>query len=264
MGKFQGAGEISIAKRNLLTGKPSTAFRSLGCVDVFDPKFTIEKGTPHIERCSGQGQIDYQGIKSRGGSLDLTFTEWNMNNIIFMFNGTKVAASGEETTDEDEVLPEGIEAGDSWHLGADGDVTHQAITGDLGITDAASPAAPLVEGTHYLLDRVYGTLKFIDVDGFTQPFVVPAGYGYTNKASAVIFTAPTDEYFIRVNSKNVAQSLAKGIVELYRGKFDPPASVPLINDDFTSFAISATLYQDQDRANDSEYGQFGRVIPDLT
>lgn len=264
MGKFQGAGEISIAKRNLLTGKPSTAFKSLGCVDAFDPKFTIEKGTPHIERCSGQGAIDYQGIKSKQGSLDLTFTEWNMNNIVFMFNGTKVLGDNDaQTTDEEEVLPEGIEAGDSWHLGADGEVTHQAIT-DLEITDSGSPETTLTEGEHYSLDPVFGTIKFLDVEDLVQPFVIQPGYGFKNKASAVIFTAPADEYFIRVNSKNVAQGLAKGIVELYRGKFDPPSSVPLINDDFTSFAITATLYQDQDRTSDSDYGQFGRVVPDLT
>lgn len=261
MGKFQGAGEVSLAKRNLDTGKPSGPFRTLGCVDILDPKFTIEKGTPHIERCSGQGNIDYQGVKSKQGALDLTFTEWNMNNIIFMFNGTKVEAGGSQVADP-ETLPEGFEDGDYWHLGADGEVTHQAISG-LTISSAGSPPGPaLVEGTNYLLDPVYGTVKFIDIAGFTQPFVTNA-YGFEDKEAAVIFTAAADEYFVRFNSKNVAQGLAKGIVELYRAKFDPPPSVPLIGEDFASFAINAVLYQDQDRQEDSVYGQFGRVLPDL-
>lgn len=258
--KFQGAGEITVARRNLATGKPATAFQTFGCVDVFDPKFTVEKGTPHIERCSGLGQTDYQGEKSKSGTLDLSFTDWTIENIAKMLGGEIIPAS-EPAIADPETLPEGIVAGDAWHLGADGDVTHQAIT-DLTIKDSDSPQGTLVEGVNYTLDPVYGTIKFIDVDGFVQPFLTNA-YGYTNKRAVAIFKRTADEFFLRVNSKNVANALSKGIGEFYRAKFDPPSSFPLISDDMVTFSMAATLYADQDRAVDADYGQFGRMIPDL-
>lgn len=258
--KFQGAGEITVARRNPDTGFAASAFRSFGCVDVFDPKFSVEKGTPHIERCSGLGGTDYQGIKSRSGTLDLAFTEWNVRNIAFMLGGTIVEPGATDTADP-ETLPDGFENGDSWHLGANGAVTHQAITA-LVIKDSASPQITLVAGEHYLLDPVYGTVKFIDIAALTQPFVTNA-YGFTNAGGVAIFKNVSDEYIVRVNSKNVASNLAKGVGEFYRAQFDPPSSFPLIGEDFATFSLSANLYQDLTREVDAEWGQFGRMLPTL-
>lgn len=259
--KFQGAGEITVARRNPVTGFAASAFTSFGCVDVFDPKFTVEKGTAHIERCSGLGATDYQGIKSRSGTLDLSFTDWNIRNIAFMLGGEVIEATDPDTADP-ETLPDGFQNGDAWHLGASTGTTHQAITG-LVLKDSASPQATLVAGTDYILDPVYGTVKFVNVDAFTQPFQTN-GYGFTNKGGVAIFRRVADEFIVRVNSKNVASNLNKGIGEFYRAVFDPPSSFPLIGDDFATFSISANLYQDLSRDVDAEWGQFGRMLPDLT
>lgn len=263
MGKFMGAGEITVAKRNSVTGFPSGLFRSFGCVDIFDPKFTISRGQPHVERCSGDALIDAPGVvKERGGTLDLSFTEWNIKNIALMLGATIVDEASPAVAVA-ETLPAGVVDGDVWHLGMATGTSRHKITGLVLNEDGSPLGADLVLNTNYTLDADYGTIKFIDVAGKTQPFATNA-YGYTDREAAVIFNASEDEYIIRVNSKNVEQSKAKGIVELYRGRFNIIGSFPLIADDRTTFALTAELFGDSEREVDATYGRFGRVIPDLS
>lgn len=263
MAKFMGAGEVTVAKRNVNTGFPSGPFRTFGCVDVLDPKFTVERGNDHIERCSGEGLVDAPGvIKSRKGTLDLSFTEYNMRNIALML-GANIVEEAAPAVAAIETLPAGFEDGDYWHLGAATGTTRHTITG-LVINEDGSPAgADLLLNTNYTLDAALGTVKFIDIAGKVQPFQTNA-YGYTDKQAAVIFGGTEDEYIIRVNSKNVDNSLAKGIYEFYRGRFNLVGNYPLISDDRVTFAMTVELFGDQERELDATYGRFGRVIPDLS
>lgn len=259
MGKFMGAGEITVAKRNATTGFPSGAFTTFGCVDTFDPAFSEERGEDHVERCSGLGQVDDPGVvKKRSGTVSMTFTEWNIHNIAKMLQA-EIIAAGSPAVASPETLPAGLVDGDAWHLGMASGQSHQNITG-LTLTDDDSPPAALTLNTHYTLDAVFGTIKFIDIAGKSQPFITN-GYGYTQKQGAAIFTASDDEYIIRVNSLNARQSLAKGIVEFYRARFSIVGSLPLITDDRATFTLTADLIADQTREIDATWGQFGRVIP---
>lgn len=262
MGKFMGAGEITVAKRNPTTGFPSGPFKSFGCVDIFDPKFTIERGADHIERCTGEALVDAPGvIKSRKGVVDLSFTEWNMHNIALLLGATIVEEAAPAVAAA-ETLPTGFVDGDVWHLGMATGTSRHNITG-LVLNEDGSPAgADLVLDTNYTHDATYGTIKFIDIAGKVQPFATNA-YGYTDKQAAVIFNASEDEYIIRHNLLNVDQSLAKGIIELYRGKFNLAGSFPMINDDRVIFQMTADLLGDATRALDATYGRFGRIIPVL-
>lgn len=258
MGKFQGAGEISIAKLNPSTKRPVSAFRFLGCVDSFDPKFAVQKGAEHFERCSGLGLLDDQKIKSVSGSVDLTFTEWSTGNIAWMLNGG-IVPQGAPAVAAIETLPDDIVDGDQWHLGASSGVTRMNITA-LTLTDSASVPSALVLNTHYSLDPIYGTIKFLDVSTKVQPFVTNA-YGYTDPEAVPMLNAPGAQYMLRFNTLNVFNDLAKGVEELYIVQFDPIASLPGISDDFATFSMSGTTYADLTRAVDAEYGRFGRVIP---
>lgn len=261
MSKWQGAGELSIAKIHAVTKKPITAFRTLGCVDVFDPQLVIEKGTPHYERCSGLGQLDYQADKTRSMTANLTFTEWNTKNIALMFAATIVPAGEADTEDEDETLPDDIAVGEFWHLGASGVLTRQNITNWQGLQDSATvPNTPTID-EDYTLDTKYGTIKFLEVESFTQPFIVQSGYGFQIKQGVAMFKAAADEYMVRLNSKNAATSgLTKGLAEFYIAKITPPSSIPMIGEDFASFSPVITFYADTNRDIDSDYGQFGRVL----
>lgn len=262
MAKFMGAGEITVAKRNLTTGFPSGPFKSFGCVDIFDPSFTIERGEDHVERCTGDALVDAPGvIKKQSGVVQLSFTDWNIQNIAFMLGATIVEAVAPAVAAA-ETLPT-VVAGDVWHLGmASGDSRHN-ITGLVLNEDGSPTGADLTLDTHYSLDATFGTIKFLNVDGLVQPFATNA-YGYTDKQAAVIFKASEDEYIIRLNSLNVEASKAKGIIEFYRAKFQLAGSMPLISDDRVTFQMTADLLGDADRDIDATYGRFGRVIPDLT
>lgn len=259
MSKYMGAGEVSIAKRDATTGRPTTPFIFLGCVDTFEPSFTVELGTPHVERCSGTGAVDFQAVKSRQGTINLTFTEWNVNNIKLMLNGTVVSA-GSPGTVTNESLPTGMIVGDMWHLGAGTGDTRHSITG-LVLRGTGSPTFTLTLDTHYEADTTFGTIEILNTDGYTQPIL--ASYGYTDQEAVVALNAVDDSFIVRFNSLNVANSSEKGIIELYKAKINPAQSLPLISDDFATFTLSMRLEQDLvARSTSSTYGQFGRVIKD--
>lgn len=262
MAKFQGAGEVTITRLNLTTKRAAGPARFLGCVDSFDPSFAIQKGNEHFERCSGLGLLDEQSIKSISGALSLALTQWDLRTIAWMTAGT-IAAEGSPAVAVQADLPSSdFEAGDYWHLGAETGQTKHNITGFV-LKDSASPENTLTLNTHYTLDAVYGTIKFLDVSGFTQPFVTNA-YGYTQPTAVAVANDTGAQYLVRFNSKNVRDGLSKGVEELYVWQPDPITSLPGIGDDFATFTISGPLFADLTREIDDDYGRFGKIIPVAT
>lgn len=257
MSKLQGAGELYIAKLgddNL----PSGPLRFLGCVDSFAPKFAVEKTTPHFERCTGLGLQDEQKIKNRTGTVDLVFTEYTLENMAFALNGL-VIEQGSPLVAPIEIFPsDDFVNGDRWALGAMSRQVHNNITG-LVLTDSATAPNTAVLNTDYTLDAVRGTIKLLDVSGFTQPFKTNA-YGYTKAAEVPIFVDPGAKYLVRFDRKNVFDNLAAGVDQFYVVQFDPIAELPLISDDFVPFSMTGTILADSERLGDEE-GQFGLVIP---
>lgn len=257
MSKLQGAGELFIAKLgddNL----PIGPLRFLGCVDSFNPKFAVEKTTPHYERCTGLGLLDEQKIKNRTGTVDLVFTEYTLENMAFALNGT-VIAQGEAETAAIETFPsDDFIVGDRWALGAMSRQVHNNITG-LVLKDSATVQNTLVLNEDYTLDAVRGTIKLLNVEGFTQPFVTNA-YGYTAAAKVPIFVDPGAKYLVRYDRKNVFDNLAAGVDQFYVVQFDPISDLPLVSDDFVPFSMSGTIIADPERLGEAD-GQFGLIVP---
>lgn len=257
MATLRPGGEILIAKLNLITGLPSTAFRFIGCADSFEPKFAIDEGS-RTEGCSGLFQTVQTWERSKSGTFDIAAREVDPKNLALATGGTIVAA-GEADTVVDEEIPAGVIAGDRWQLGADAQKTHENIT-TLVITDSATVPDTLTEGTDYTIEPIMGTVKFLNVAGFTQPFL--ASYGYTDKQYVSIFTDTQAEYLLRYNWRNADNSLARGGVEFFRSKFKTIPNLPLISQDPITLALSGAFLADLNRDVDAVYGQFGRVIPD--
>lgn len=259
MSKFQGAGEVTITRLNLTTKRAAGPARFLGCVDSFDPKFAIQKGAEHFERCSGLGLLDEQGIKSISGSLDLSLTQWDLKTVAWMTSGSIAAQAAPAVAVAAYAPSADFVAGDFWHLGAETGQTKHNITG-LIVADSGSPPNTLTVDEDYSLDAVYGTVKWLNVGGFTQPFHFNA-YGYTQPTAVAVVNDTGAQFLVRFNSKNVKDGLSKGVEELYVWQPDPIASLPGISDDFTTFPMSGPLFADLTREVDDEYGRFGKIIP---
>lgn len=248
--KFQGAGKIYLANR--ISDKPGP-FNFVGCADVLNVALTIES-FEHIERCSGNNGVDYRGTKKKSGEVTLDLTEFHTKNLQLALNGNAVDDEETPETVTDEAF-EPVVAGQMIVLG--GADPHDGITA-LVVTSAGSPGGVLTEDEDYILDADYGTVEFL-VD-------VPGGgtldYGYQSKSYVSMFTAGTQELWLRYNYINVANPdpvAKKGIVDLYKVRFDPTSSLELINDELQVLSMTGSILVDQSKPDSGDLGQFGRI-----
>jgi hypothetical protein len=248
--KLQAAGKVYLAVRTA-EGKPGP-FKFVGCADAFSFDMTVDT-FEHIERCTGNNGVDYRGIKKKSATLALDITEFNAQNYAFALNGTKVLAEATEGTVTDEVLPLGIEVGDMVIIG--GQSPKDGIT-DLVVTGGGSPpVGALVLDEDYEFDPEYGTIVFLT----PLPNGGTLTYKHQNKQFVTMFTAGTQEVWVRYNFLNVANNNAKGHSDFYKARFDPAKGVELINDEIQKLSLTASLLVDSEMVDDERLGQFGRI-----
>lgn len=248
--KFQGNGRVSLAVRNPTTGLPGV-FRFVGCADTLKADLSLDT-FEHVEKCTGNFGIDYRGVKSKKMTVSMDLTEIDKYNLAFALNGS-VNVAGSPGTVTDEELPVGIVVGDQYMLGSDTGIPHQTIT-TLVITDDAGTPVTLVNGTDYTFDATTGMVTFLTVTG-TQPY--HAAYGYTNVEYVSIFSGATQEVWLRYDYINVANASEKGMVNLYRVRFDPTTGLELINDELMTLSLTGAVLLDDKKAPSGALGQFG-------
>jgi hypothetical protein len=240
--KFQGRGNVYLYTRNDDGSIGPGVF--VGCSDELPIKFAVDK-FEHIERCSGNDSIDFTGTKKKSGDGTLTLTEITPENLALALNGNIVPAGGTgSVTGED--LPDGIVAGNTVILGGSED-PHGGIT-SLTITG-------LVAGTDYELNSVTGTVTFL-----TDPTgPLSAAYHYDDGAYVNIFTAPEAERWLRFDYKNKADQFKRGVVDLYRCRFEPTSDLPLITDELMTLQLNFAILVDTTKSDTGPLGQFGRI-----
>jgi hypothetical protein len=247
--KFQGNGRVSLAVRDT-NGHPGV-FRFVGCTDALKTDLSLDT-FEHIEKCTGNYGIDYRGVKGKKMNVSMDLTEIDKYNLAFALNGT-VNGVGSPGTVTVETLPTGILVGDVYALGSDTGIMHQAIT-TLVITDSTGSPITLANGTDYTFDVTTGLVTFLTVTG-VQPY--KAAYGYTQAAMVSIFTAGTQEVWLRYDYINVANASAKGLVNLYRVRFDPTTGLELVNDELMTLSLTGAVLLDDKKSPSGVLGQFG-------
>jgi len=247
--KFSGQGPVYLAIRQN-DGKPG-AFFDIGCADELSVAMAVTKWT-HKETCSGQRAVDATGEKEKTVSVTLTMTEWKTANIELATRGVaKAAATGSVTNEE---LPDALVAGDYVALG--GQTPRMGITA-LTIVDSDSPPNAVALNTNYTVNADTGLVKIVSVAGLTQPLV--ANYTYADQAFVAMLAAGAREYWLRYDYLNGQNANGPGVAELYRVKFDPTSSLPLINEEYLTFTLAGEVLIDTTQDADGDLGQFGRI-----
>ena len=134
------------------------------------------------------------------------------------------------------------------------------ITSPVLKDSAGSPAT--VDSADYQLDTDFGSIKFVDVTGYTQPFELEYDKGAAVGIPLLKTTQP--QRFLRFEGKNLGNpglSYADTfIVELYNIGFDPPADIGFIGTEFARFELKGSINADDTRSDDSSLGAYGRII----
>jgi hypothetical protein len=130
----------------------------------------------------------------------------------------------------------------------------------LTIVDSAGSPETLEEGTDYTADLDFGTVKFLNVDGFTQPF--KASYTKSATENVAIATTVTPEKFFFMRGKNLANEEKAVVVEMYRTRFGPAKKVTLKTADkkeVSAFEYDLEFLADPTKPRDPVLGRYGRL-----
>lgn len=207
----------------------------------------------HYESESGVNRQDRNIVKTSEMEFSLVTENMSNDNLALIFWG------GNATIDADtaavHTFPTGIVAGET-HIVPNA----FALTPTFLKDSAGTPAT--VGTTKYELNNDFGTIKFLDVAGFTQPFKLT--YDTAAVESVPFLTTQSPTRFIRFNGFNLANPgisvPQKFVVELYLAQFDLPSDVSFIGDDFGKFEMKGALQLDETRSSNSDLGGYGRII----
>lgn len=245
MKDFSFQGKVYLGAR-LAGGKPG-ALRWVGDAPKCDVALATETES-RKESYSGNRLTSAYLQKGTDVTLALTLNWADAENLVLGLYGTAINVSS--GTVASETLPSGLVVGDVITL------EHGGIS-DLEITDSAGSPGTLTEGTHYQIESANGgTIKILSLGSFTQPF--KAAYDYTASADVTMFTsAPPERYLLLDGVNTLDNSPVK--LRLYRVRFNPLSTLPLINDSFGQIELSGAALYDSEAAADSDLGGFGKI-----
>lgn len=246
--KMQFRGKVYLGVRDD-NGAPGP-MKFVGCADALNIAMSVET-FEHTSKCDSNDAIDFRGTKSQSAEVSMTLTELSKDNLKLALLGNSQAASSPGTV-SNETLPTGIVAGDRVMLG--GATPHQAIT-SLVLTDTGSPGGVLTVDVDYTLDAEHGTVEFLT----TPDGDVEADYGYTDMGYVAMFTAGTQEYWLRFDNVNKADADEPGVVDLYRVRLEPLANLDLLSDELAQFELTGAVLIDDKKSSAGALGQFGRI-----
>jgi len=244
---FSGQGKLYIGTRD---GSGNAGpFRDVG--NVRDFKFTLATTTiEHKESQTGQRLTDNRLITEKKTTVSGIFDDFNIDNMALALYGTKATQAGSSVTAE--VLPNPVAVGDYVR-------TKYPEISAVVIKDSAGTPATLTLGTHYeITSAKHGTVKFLNLAAFTQPFKIDYTYGAHDHVP--MFNAAPPERWLKFDGLNTADSNKEVLVEFYRCLLDPLSELGVIQDDYAGLPLAGSALYDSTKASDTYLGQFGRFV----
>jgi len=224
------------------------AFKFLTCVDELTLTNNLTY-SEHKSKCSALDALDYKRPKEITSDLAITFSDFVTEAMAVALLADTLAA---------DVLPVPV-TGEEVPIVVDGDMTQlggpdpaTTIT-SLTFTDSDTTPATPVLGTNYTLDAVYGMITWLDVAGFTQPFV--AAYSKKNPLTLAGLKAAPIERWITFQGFNTGNDNELVKVDMFRASFSP-SSLQFLPDDIGTLAVPASLLIDTTRPTTDPLGQY--------
>lgn len=244
---LSGQGTLYIGTRQA-NGNPG-AFRDVAVVSDF--KFNLATSTiEHKETKTGQRLTDNRLQTGKSASLSAVLDDINIDNLALALYGTKASQTGASVTNEAFVNP--VAVGDFVR-------TKYPDISTVVVKDSAGTPATLVLGTHYeITSAKHGTIKFLNLAAYTQPFKVD--YAYATHAHTPMFNTAAPERWLKFDGINTADADKKILVEFYRVLLDPLSELALIQDDFGRLPLAGAALYDDTKVADAYLGQFGRFV----
>lgn len=244
MKDFSFQGKVYLGTR--LTGGKPGPLRWVGDAPKCDVSLNTDSET-RKESWSGNRLTSAYLQKGTDVTVALTLNWANAENLVLGLYGTQITVASGSVTGE--VLPT-VAVGDVVAL------EHGGIS-TVVVKDSAGSPVTLVADTDYEIDSANGgTIKFLNLGAYTQPFKVD--YAHTASADVTMFTAAPPERYLLLDGVNTLDNSPVRL-RLYRTRFNPLSTLPLINDSFGTIELSGAVLYDDEAAADSDLGGFGKM-----
>lgn len=242
-------GNIGIAERDA-NGEPG-AITYLG--DTSDAEVSLD--TEYADNFNNNAAISSQDLHIAvkvSGKVKLMLKAHTAKILELAMFGESVVETGGSFSNK--LFPTGIVAGETRRLPG-----NRANVSSLVITDSAGSPATLALNTNYTADLKNGTVKFVNVTGFTQPFKA-AGTEVASQVSVPMLKNRSAEFYLICEGINCADNDKAVIVDLYRVAFGPAAKLQLkaSGNDVHSVELEGVLLGDPQKDVTDDFGIYGR------
>jgi hypothetical protein len=180
--------------------------------------------------------------------------EATAQNLELYFHGKKTVLAGGSVTGQN--FPAGVQAGETYRLPG-----FTGIVSSLVIKDSAGGGGATVDPSKYVADLKGGTVKFLDVSGFTQPFKA----SFTNAPSTrnSLLTRRAVNKFLRIVGINIGNNdgARRFVDELYNVTLMPAKKIEgKGGDDFATYEMDFTCLVNPNAELDEEFGRYGNRL----
>lgn len=187
-------------------------------------------------------------VKAQSAKIRLVVKDHTNGNLALAFYGEEVEHAGGNFAAV--AFPDGIAAGETRLVPG-----NRTKLSAVVITDSAGAPETLDEGTHYEVDLVYGTVKFLDVAGFDQPFKIAGAEGAST--SVALLKKRSQEVYLYIKGINIGREDAPFAAGLYRVQLGPAQKLSAKGDDYALLEFEGELLSDDEKDEDADLGTYG-------
>ncbi|MGH9202113.1 MAG: hypothetical protein ACRD2A_12865 [Vicinamibacterales bacterium] len=242
---FSGQGNVYVATAS--AGVPGV-FRHVGNCPILNVQLETDV-LEHKEATSGQRLTDLRIIRGKTAKFSFTIEEFEKKNLALALYGA------------DSSVASGSVVAEAFPTVAVGDFvkTAKQKLSAIVVKDSAGTPATLTLNTHYEVTSAdHGTIKFINLASFTQPFKID--YSHAVVTNVNMFTQGFTDRWLKFDGLNTVDTNKACLIELFKCSFDPASQIDFINDDIMKFELNGAALYDSTKAADTVLGQFGRLI----
>lgn len=225
-----------------------TNLRPVSCAVAtfeFTPDVTLQQIT---ERCTAARALYAEVPQTVAATLTVSMESVSTKELAIAMSSDATTVAGDAIT------------GESLGTPAAGDYvfTRNPDISLLTITDSEETPVPLVVDVNYeIVDAKSGKLRFIDVAGFTGPFVADYTHGgHTNMELLSNLTRRVAVVFDGINYDNEMRML----VTIPQWSAGVDGSLPLIGDEAVNLSMTGGVLYSGLNAEDALLGPFGKAV----
>lgn len=239
-------GDLLVADRDAATGNPG-AFTNVGEVPVFELDPSVEFKDNYSTSKDAPNEQDLHLAVQRSLSGNITLKEKTAANLELALHGTKSAVNSGTVTAQ--AFPAGVLVNETRLLPGN----HPNVS-SVVIVDSAVGPATLVAGTDYTVNADAGTVTFLNVTGFTQPF--KASYSYAARTDVTLLSKSAKNKVFLLDGINLVDGKHERIL-LHNVSVEPASKIMGKSDDVNTYEMKFVALKDKYKAVDSALGQFG-------